>query len=60
MEIFREGVDEFADPGFRVRAAEPGEGRGAAGSDFLASSDGDEKVVGQLPYCVWDGGPECH
>jgi hypothetical protein len=46
MQVFREGGYELADPGFGIRAAEPGEGGGTASSDFLALPDGYQEVVG--------------
>ena len=60
MEGFREGEDDSADPGVGVGFAQPGEACRAAGGDLLASADGDEEVVGELPDSVGDGGPAHH
>ncbi|KAJ8104601.1 hypothetical protein OPT61_g10671 [Boeremia exigua] len=54
------GEHELADPRLGVRLAQPGEAGGAAGGDLVAATHGDQKVVGQLPDGVWDGGPHHH
>lgn len=43
-----------------VGFAEPGEGCRATCGDFLAATDGDEEVVGELPDCVGHCGPDYH
>lgn len=60
LQGFGEREHKFANPGFGVGFSQPGEGGWAAGGDFLAASNGDEEVVGELPDCVGNGGPECH
>lgn len=55
MEILGEGDDKFANRGFGIGFAEPGEGGGAAGGDLFPPTDGNEEMVGELPYCVWNG-----
>lgn len=39
LETLGQGENDLANPGFRIRFSQPGEARGAAGSDFFAPSD---------------------
>lgn len=60
MQALGEGEDTSADPGIAVGFAQPGEACGTPGGDLLSAPDGDEEVVGELPDCVREGGPDHH
>lgn len=54
------GVDDAAERGGGVGAAQPDEGGEAAGGDLVFAAVGDEEVVDGLPEEVGQGGPEDH
>lgn len=52
--------DDFTDPSFGIRLAEPCEACRAPSSNLVAAAHRDEEVVRDLPNSIWNGRPQHH